>query len=495
MAFRHRPWHILLTILALTSAAVLLVARLGTNGFWLDEVYTLHSIRLGWLEMLLERLDRGHFPGYFVMVRLWYAMWPERMFEVALRSMSVVFYFAAVISFWPLARRVLSGPAFWVALALFACNGVALRQASEARMYTVTLLIAVWITRAWFELQQGSRDEPGGAGDSSGVLSRRWTVALIVFTVLGFVVSATTGVLVGSMILVNLIWRRNADRRLTRPLVLALILGLLVFIPGAIVHVETADRLGISASKPAVFLAHIVTLVPGLQIWDDYYKDDPRAMWLLPVAAVVAFGAIAIIWRRRREMPFALRRAALVAILPLATILLAYPLVELFELDIMGPPRYFLTLMPSAVLCGAWALMQLKRQLLVHAVLTAIIMTSAYLILTIRVEPFRYKVADYLAQRYQPGDGLMVVPNEIADAVELYVPGATVDYAVDRWQLDKDVLRKRLAPLSDRETVWLVWYNGNDTPIIDVAEEMWGAFTSDRPDKLHGGIRVYEFHP
>ena len=141
----------------------MLLAFLTRNGFWIDELYTLHSIRLGWKEMVLERLHRGHFPGYFSMVRLWYGFWPEAMFEVALRSMSVIFFLLALASFWSLVKRVIEGPAAWVALALFACNNIALRQAAEARMYTVVLFFAVWTARCWFELQR-----PGA--------SKRWAI-------------------------------------------------------------------------------------------------------------------------------------------------------------------------------------------------------------------------------------------------------------------------------------------------------------------------------
>jgi hypothetical protein len=467
----------------------MLLATLRRNGFWIDELYTLHSIRLGWKDMVLERLHRGHFPGYFALVRLWYSFWPEQMFELALRSMSVVFYLLAVASFWPLARRVLSSPQSLVALALFACNGVALRQAGEARMYTVTLFIAVWITRAWLELQLL---EPFAENAARRL---RWSIALVALPVLGFVVSPTTGVLIGSMLAVGLLWRRAEVWPLNRKLALALVLSLLVFIPGAIFHVSTADRLGISSSKPAVFLGHIVALMPGVQLWDDYYQKDDRARVLLALGAIVTITAISILWRRRRDLPRWMQRSALVVALPLVAITLSYPLVELFALDIMGPPRYFLTLMPLAALLGAWALMQFRRRILVHGALTVLLLASAWVILTVRVEQFRQRLLEYLQPRFKSGDGLVVTAHEIADGVELYVPGTRVDVPVNRWEMDKAALASQLAPLGSKETVWLVWYRGNASPVIEVAESLWGSFISNRPEKPYGALRVYEFHP
>lgn len=483
--------HRLFTFAAVGAAWVMLLLFLRRNGFWVDEFYTLHSIRLGWGEMVIERLDRGHFPGYFALVRLWYSLWPERLFEVALRSMSVVFYLGAVVSFWPLARRVLGEqhgggrrlvtPAMLVALALFACNGVAIRQASEARMYSVTLFVAVWLTRAWYEVQQ----------NDSG---RRWQVALPALSVAGFVISPTTGVLLGSMLLVSLRGKQR-DRRLTRTLATALGLSLLVFIPGAIMHLETADRVGISAGKPTVFLAHLSALMPGLQVYDDYYSKDHRSMALLPVALGFTIMAGTVLWRRRRELPAPLGAMTLIVVTPLALILAAYPLVELFDLGIMGPARYFLTLLPMAALAGAWALMQGRRRVWVHGLLTVFLVVSVYLILTVKVEKVRDHLTSYLQPRYKAGDGLVVTPHELADGVELYVPGATVDVAMNRWELDQHKVRALLEPLGSRETVWLIWYRGNDSPVIKVAESLWGPFTCNRPEKPYGTMRIYEFHP
>jgi len=265
-------WHVALAVTSVTLAVGFLLLHLHNNGFWIDELYTLHSIRLGWREMVLERLHRGHFPGYFALVRLWYSLWPETQFELALRSFSVLFYLGALASFWPLARRVIPGPAALFAVTLFACNNVALRQASEARMYTVALFLAVWITRAWCELQLLHNFHEAPPTPNTVPREKRWRLILILATFCGFLVSATIGVLVGSMLLVELYnVRRGGDRRIFKAVVLALLAGLAVFIPGAVFHVETAVRVGVSSSKPAVFLAHIVTLMPGLQIWDDYY--------------------------------------------------------------------------------------------------------------------------------------------------------------------------------------------------------------------------------
>ncbi len=474
-------YHIALTAAAVIGALIMLVGFIDYNGFWIDELYTLHSIRLGWREMVLERLHRGHFPAYFAVARLWLAPWPERLFETGLRCLSVMFYLLALVSFWPLARRVLSAPASLVAVSLFACNQIALRQGVEARMYTMMLLVAVWIIRSWYELQQ-----PGA--------SSRWRVAMPLLSVVGFMISGTTGILLGSLLIVGF-FCRNECRQAFRATVISLILGLLFFVPGAVFHGETGQRLGISSSKPTVFLTHLTALMPGVQIWDDYYETDFRLIGLLCIGCAVTLMAGFVLWKNRSELPSSIKRMAAAAVLPLGLITLAYPLVELFSLSIMGPPRYFLNLMPMAALVGAWTLMQFSRRLLVHGALTVFLLFSAWTILTVNSEQFRKQVTVYLGPRYHPGDGIVVTPHEIADGVELYLPGTTVDQAVSRWIMDREELRARLEPLSNRAVVWLIWYRGNDSPLLEVAEEMWGQPESNRPAKPHGKLRIYKFNP
>jgi len=471
--------HLALSIVAVSAAFFMLLVYLQHNGFWIDELYTLHSIRLGWKDMVLERLHRGHFPAYFVLVRLWYKLWPQQLFELALRSISVIFYFCAIISFWPLARKALAAPATFLALALFACNEIALRQASEARMYTLVLFIAVWITRAWYEMKQ-----PGA--------SPKWGILLPILSIIGFAVSATTGVLLAAMLAVSLYCSPRS--RMTKRLALSLVLGFAIFIPGAVSHITTADRIGVAAIKPMVFLAHPIALMPGVQIWDDYLQETPLLYTLLFIGIAMTLFAIYTLWKKRRELPDELRHMALIVPLPLLFITACYPLIELFELSLMGPPRYYLPLLPMASLLGAWALMQVRQAVLMHAMLSVFLVLSAWAILTIRTEPFRDQILLNLAPYYQPGDGLIVTPPEIADGLELYLPGAEVDEAVSRMELDPEVIRRQIEHLGSRRRVWVVWYRGKHSPLPDVAKELWTKL-ENRKMKDFSGVRIYSFNP
>src|SRR5687768_5022592 len=63
---------ITIAAIAVASGLTIVIQLLHRNGFWIDELYTLHAIRLPWKDMILERLDRGHFPGYFLVVKSLY---------------------------------------------------------------------------------------------------------------------------------------------------------------------------------------------------------------------------------------------------------------------------------------------------------------------------------------------------------------------------------------------------------------------------------------
>ena len=68
-------------------------------------------------------------------------------------------------------------------------------------------------------------------------------------SVLGFAVSPTIGLLLGSMLAVGLLFNRD-NRRLIYTTAFSLACGLMVFIPGAIMHMQTARRIGCRRRSP-----------------------------------------------------------------------------------------------------------------------------------------------------------------------------------------------------------------------------------------------------
>src|SRR4051812_949029 len=99
------PSLVVVAGVGIVGAMCILLRFIHLNGFWVDELYTLHAIRLPWHEMVLERLRRGHFPGYFALLKLVYLSLNGYNAETVLRAVSLVAWLAAVLSFAALVRK------------------------------------------------------------------------------------------------------------------------------------------------------------------------------------------------------------------------------------------------------------------------------------------------------------------------------------------------------------------------------------------------------
>ncbi|MGI8907541.1 MAG: hypothetical protein ACR2IE_13745 [Candidatus Sumerlaeaceae bacterium] len=472
-------------ITGIAGALLILLHFLHRNGFWIDELYTLHAIRLPWADMVLERLKRGHFPGYFLLLKLVYQPLLAFNTETVLRSFSIVCWLAAVASYVPLARRFVAPGAVAVSILLLGLNGVIIRQAGEARMYTLVLLLAVWMTRSYLEMLHAQN-------------TRKWGLLLAVFTALGFAVSATVSML--SMgLLYDALRRRRQQPFLVKPVVLALFVGAIVFIPGAVLHLKTSDRLGIAGVRPIELLEHLVSTFAGVQVRDDYFHPTRLLHALQIIGALVTAALLARLWCVRRLLPDQCKAGMRIVFVPFVLMIVTEVTSKFLNFSLLGPPRYLVSIFPAAaVLVGFLVSPLMHRRLtaiLLHAALSAFLLVNAYAVQIVETEAFRERVRIMHAEWFRPGDAVVAVPAEIADGVELYAPGVKVDAAIDRWELDPQVLARQLAPLRSRPRVLLVYYRGRNTPVLHVAEALFGPATSDRPDKPMGTLRVFRFRP
>jgi hypothetical protein len=471
------------------SGFVLLVTFIHRNGFWIDELYTLHTIHLPLNEMIIERLQRGHFPGYFLLIRAWHRIFPNANLETVLRSFSILCWAASVASYWLFAKRFLPAASAGIALTLLALNTMAIRQADEVRMYTLTLLIGIWILRAYLELSSTEFARP----------TRRWKLALVAGTVAGFAVSASIAFLALSLLFDAWRGRKEKPQRF-RICIWSVAASICVFVPGAIMHLGLREQIGVANTEPLLYFVHLVTLFAGIQSNDRYYAPT----WLLIGLVVTGAAITAWVWlnllRRRSELPDLVTRCVRIVALPLAIIPLSIPASEWIGFSLLGPPRYLISLLPAAALLSGYAIGQALQskppriRLAAHAALATFLLVGDVGMLTVRTERFREQVA-YLDQRWKPGDGVILTAHEIEEGVEYYAPRITVDAAISRMIMSKDELRRRIEPLSDRPNVWIVWYRGRESPLLEVAQEMWGPYESSSKNKPMGSLRVFRFSP
>ena len=109
------------------------------SDLWLDEALTVNIARLplGDLRGALEH--DGAPPLYYVLLHVWTGVFGDS--DVAARSLSGVFALGAVVTCWFAARRWFDERTAWLTVIVLATNPFLIRYATEARMYTLEILL------------------------------------------------------------------------------------------------------------------------------------------------------------------------------------------------------------------------------------------------------------------------------------------------------------------------------------------------------------------
>jgi len=131
---------------AVVIAAFVLVVIAGTvfylytrSAMWLDEALTVNIARLPLSQLHAALKQDGAPPLYYLLLHFWTAAFGSG--NVAARSLSAVFMGGAVVATWFAARRFAGTTAAWIAAALMLANPYAIRYATEARMYSLEILL------------------------------------------------------------------------------------------------------------------------------------------------------------------------------------------------------------------------------------------------------------------------------------------------------------------------------------------------------------------
>ena len=135
-----RPWWPAVVVLGAAALVGLALRFYPDTPLWLDEALSVNIARLpiGEIPAAL-RLD-GHPPLYYVLLHGWMSVFGES--DAAVRALSALFSILTVPLLWwtvrPRGRRVA-----WVAAGLLAASPFAIRYATEARMYSLVMLLVV----------------------------------------------------------------------------------------------------------------------------------------------------------------------------------------------------------------------------------------------------------------------------------------------------------------------------------------------------------------
>lgn len=199
-----------------TGIAGLVFFFYSRSALWLDEALTVNIARLP-LGQLHEALKQdGAPPLYYLFLHVWTGLFGSG--NEAARSLSGVFMVGAVVATWFAARRFISTTGAWVAAVMMVANPYTIRYATEARMYSLEMLLValgiIAFSRAMEQPTPG-RLAPIAVLVALFVYTQYWSFFLLAFVVAVFAYTAWRGE------------RRDAALRV----LIAMAIGGLAFLP------------------------------------------------------------------------------------------------------------------------------------------------------------------------------------------------------------------------------------------------------------------------
>jgi hypothetical protein len=135
-------------VLAAVGAVLLFVSR---GELWLDEAQTVAIAKLPLGDLFTALREDGSPPLYYLLQHVWIQVFGESTGSV--RTLSGLFALACLPAMWLLATRLAGRRVAWSATVLLATSPFAIRYGTEARMYSLVVLLvllgALALQRAW----------------------------------------------------------------------------------------------------------------------------------------------------------------------------------------------------------------------------------------------------------------------------------------------------------------------------------------------------------
>jgi mannosyltransferase len=130
---------VVVAAVALVGVAGLYFFFYTRSALWLDEALTVNIARLPLSDLHHALKQDGAPPLYYLLLHFWTDAFGTG--NVAVRSLSGVFMAGAVAATWFAARRFIGTTGAWIAAVVMVANPYSIRYATEARMYSLEMLI------------------------------------------------------------------------------------------------------------------------------------------------------------------------------------------------------------------------------------------------------------------------------------------------------------------------------------------------------------------
>jgi mannosyltransferase len=464
-ARRRVPWPALATGFVLLLGIVFRFATVSP--LWLDEAQTVGIARLP-LSHLAEGLRHdGAPPLFYVLLHGWMRVFGEG--DLSVRFLPGLFSVAALPLAWLAGRRLGGRTVAWSAVVILASSPFAVRYATEARMYSLVVLLVLAGYLAVTELLKRPGSRPAAAGvavtTAALLLTHYWSLYLL------FVVGVTLVVLS----------RRapSPTREGARRGLAAMAVGSLAFVPWLPSFLYQAGHTG----TPWGGAGRLRSMIDTVFAFSGGYWDPGLILGMATYGLIALALAGATVDRRRIEIDLRTRpgnrHLAIVGFGTLAVAIVA---------TIVGRSafavRYAAVMFPMVLLLAAAGTKVLLGHRVRYAVL-GVMVVSGFWAATPNVFGDRTsaaRVAAALSAGVEPGDVVAYCPDQLGPSVsrllptdfgaaQLTFPRATgpqlvdwVDYAAVNKAGDPEAFAQMLLDRAGpTHTVWVVWAPGYRT--------------------------------
>lgn len=487
-AFGATPGRAALVRRLAVSATVAVVAAgivlrfWATSDLWLDEALSVHIARLPPGDIPDALRQDGHPPLYYFVLHGWMALVGEG--DVAVRALSGLFAVATLPLAWWAARRYDGRVAALLMLLLLASSPFAVRYATEARMYSLLVLL---VTVGWLlvdtSLRRPSPAVLAGVGLVTGslLLTHYWAFYLVGASAVALLVAAA----------------REPRPRRWHPATWTLVavgLGSLLFLPWLPGFLHQLQHTGTPWAMPtrpaAIVMDSLRDLGGGSQGEARLLGWALGGLALLGVLVRRSEG-----WRIEldfRTNPRARAEAGVIALALAAGTVVGFATASGFA------TRYFSVLLPLFLLLVVRGARRLPAPWVRSGVVAALVVLG----LTMATHQARTQrtqggdIARLVATEAHAGDVVVFCPDQLGPAVDRVLPETFVerpfpeggdaarvdwvDYEERNAAADPGAFaRSVLAEAGDRD-VWLVWRSGYRT-FGRKCEQLVGAFGASRP--------------
>ncbi len=434
-----------------------LVLRFWTRShLWLDEALSVNISRLPLGDIPEALRHDGHPPLYYGLLHGWMSVFGET--DRAVRALSGVLAVAALPLMWFAGRRVGGRTVAWLAVVLLALNPWALRYATEARMYSLVVVLVL----AGYLLVMNALEDDGlwwlaGTAVVTGtlLLTHYWALYLVAAVV----------------VLLALRLRTRETRRSAGRVLVAMGVGALAFVPWLPSFAYQATHTGTPWAKP-VRPSTMLTVTSN-----DLGGVGAEGQLVGLALVMLVLLALFTTARNRRHLDLDLHTVPQVRTeLAVTGLTLAIGVAAIAVTSGTYQSRYAAVVIPFLLLAAAVGVTRFLAEwlrLVIVALLVAGGLLGGYRNVTVDRTQLGAEVVPVLNEQAQPGDVVVYCPDQLGpsgtrhlreDVITLAYPtlGPTdrvdwADYEERNAAADPEAIAQEVLARADDHTIWLAW--------------------------------------